>query len=117
MRDRTRLSSLSILFCISSGELEAVWFSEFFFRVPGCAYVQEDASPLLTQFSHGFERLHFSLITSNNVRAGAKKLQNMENDKYNYSLPLPAGCARKRHPVPFPDHSELAFRRMGSAGR
>jgi hypothetical protein len=32
INDSTKPSKRSILFCMSSGEVEAAWFAEFFFR-------------------------------------------------------------------------------------
>ena len=60
INDSTSPSSLSIRFCISSGVVGPA-LGAGFFRVPGAAYEQEEASPRLTQFSHGCERLHLSL--------------------------------------------------------
>jgi hypothetical protein len=46
-------------FCMSSGL--ALPCAEFFLRVPGAANEHDEASPRRTQFSHGWERLHFNL--------------------------------------------------------
>lgn len=48
-------------FCMSSGEAFEPVLEELFLRLPGVAYVHEPVSPRLTQLSHGWPRLHFSL--------------------------------------------------------
>lgn len=73
INDRTNPSRRSIRFCISSGVVGAVCWVEFFLREVAWAYEQEAASPRLTQFSHGWVRLHFSLRQSLDPRPGQRR--------------------------------------------
>src|SRR5947199_10863444 len=74
MRERTKPSSLSMRFCMSSGDafdIECPWLP--FLRAAGEAYEQELLSPRLTQLSHaGDARLHFNLggMSTGNRRGG-----------------------------------------------
>jgi hypothetical protein len=49
-------------FCMSSGDVAVPELAALFLRLPGVAYVHDPASPLFVQLSHGWPRLHFSLV-------------------------------------------------------
>jgi hypothetical protein len=51
-------------FCMSSGEVAVPALAALFLRLPGVAYVHDAVSPRLVQLSHGWPRLHFSLLLS-----------------------------------------------------
>lgn len=64
INESTSPSRRSMRFCMSSGDVAVPALAALFLRAPGVAYVHDPVSPRFVQLSHGWPRLHFSLVES-----------------------------------------------------